>query len=40
MARKYGLVRRLNYAMNDLLRVLRRRPKGQLAYVAIAIQQS
>jgi uncharacterized protein len=39
MARKYGLVRRLNYAMNDVLRVLRRRPKGQLAYVAITIQQ-
>jgi uncharacterized protein len=37
MARKYGLVRRLNYAMSDLLRVLRRRPKGQLAYLAITI---
>ncbi len=39
MARKYGLVRRLNYAMADVLRVLQRRPKGQLAYLAITITE-
>ncbi len=37
MARKYGLVRRLNYGMGDLLRVLQRRPTGQLAYLVITI---
>lgn len=35
MARKYGLVRRLNYGWGDVMRVLQRRPKGRLAYVAI-----
>jgi PPOX class probable F420-dependent enzyme len=37
MARKYGLVRRLNYGMADVLRVLQRRPKGQLAYLAVTV---
>lgn len=39
MARKYGLVRWLNYAAADVLRVLRRRPKGRLEYIAIALQE-
>jgi PPOX class probable F420-dependent enzyme len=37
MARKYGLVRRINYGVGDVLRVFRRRPKGHLAYIAITL---
>lgn len=39
VARKYGIVRRLTYGLDDVLRVVRRRPLGQFAYVAITLAE-
>ncbi|HEX6817635.1 MAG TPA: PPOX class F420-dependent oxidoreductase [Ktedonobacterales bacterium] len=37
IAGKYGLVRRINYGVADVLRVFQRRPKGHFAYITITL---